>query len=80
MSPEWMIVVDRMQARARPRDMNRLSDPLEGREWQGIEWAALLFGRLSNMDGRAASTAPRPETGRTAGRPARHSSLLPGHN
>lgn len=78
MSPEWMVVVDRMHARARPQGMNRLSDPLEGSEWQGLQWATRLFCRLATMERRPTGTFRSPERGRTAGRLGEGAPMLRG--
>jgi hypothetical protein len=46
MSPEWMIAMERV----RPKASKCLADPLERAEWQGLEWAIRLFGRLTGND------------------------------
>lgn len=59
MSPEWMIVFDKMERSGGHRPgAEPLSDPLERDEWRGLEWAGNLAAWLLNR--RTQSPAARP--------------------
>lgn len=47
MSPEWMMAMQRIRGcRSAPRRGNRLDDPLDGAEWQGLVALSLWLARL----------------------------------
>lgn len=60
MSPEWMIAIDAAGAKARGKPERGLSDPLEGRDWQGLERVAVLLSCLiSRSESRSMSQTDR---------------------
>ncbi len=69
---DWFAV----SRRDHPRPPASLADPLEGEDWHGHQWAAVLISRI--MRHRRSQTARHAETCRTVDittfRPARRSS------
>jgi hypothetical protein len=57
MSPEWMIVIDRMHATAHRPSASGLCDPLEREEWRGLGWFNGLVCRLLTTQGHERPTA-----------------------
>jgi hypothetical protein len=59
MSPEWMIVIDKMERAERRPGVGTLSDPLERDEWRGLEWVGSLVLWFLNQRTRRPASQPR---------------------
>lgn len=60
MSPEWMIVIDKMERAERRPGVGTLPDPLERDEWRGLEWVgSLVLWFLNQRTRRRAAQSRR---------------------
>ena len=58
MSLQWIVAWNRLLDTRRHSRKHPLSDPLDGAEWQGLQWAIPLlskFSRVRTISGRTAA-------------------------